>query len=85
MKAITLRNMPPEVEGRIREQARKKGISANKAVIGLLEEQLRLGQKAKNRQHHDLDHLFGAWNADQYHRFNASLAEQREIDPEIWR
>jgi hypothetical protein len=84
VKAITLRNLPPELESKIRERAREKGISINKAVIGLLKEQSGLGQKGKNKRHHDLDHLFGAWTQKQAEEFDRTLAEQREIDPELW-
>ncbi len=85
MKAITLRNLPAEVERKIRQRAREKGISANKAVIGLLEERLGLEQKGKNRRYHDLDHLYGAWTKTQSDEFDKALADQREIDPELWR
>jgi hypothetical protein len=81
---ITIRNLPPEVEREIRKQAKEKGISANKAVIGLLEKLMGL-RREKNKKHHDLDHLFGAWTKKQSDEFDKALAEQREIDPELWR
>jgi len=84
MKAVTLRNFPPEVARRIQKEAKAKGISMNKAVIGLLEEHLGTARSERNRRHHDLDHLFGNWAAEQYAEFNKSLAEQREVDPEMW-
>ena len=40
MKAITLRNLPPNLDKAIRKRARAKRMSVNKAVIGLLEEHL---------------------------------------------
>ena len=40
MKAITLRNIPPKVQKGIRERTRQKRISANRAVIELLQERL---------------------------------------------
>ena len=45
MKAVTLRNLPPELARTILERARQKQTSANKAVIGLLEETL--GRRAR--------------------------------------
>ena len=85
MTTITLRNLPPEVEREVRKQAKEKGISANKAVIGLLEEHLGRRTKGKNKKHHDLDHLFGSWTKKQSEEFDKALAEQREIDHEMWR
>ena len=85
MTTITLRNLPPEVEREIRKQAKEKGISANKAVSGLLERQVGLRRRGNNKKHHDLDHLFGAWTKKQSEAFDKALAEQREIDPDLWR
>jgi len=35
--------------------------------------------------HHDLDHLAGTWSDEEAAEFDAALAEQRKIDPELWR
>jgi len=59
MKAITLRNIPPEVQKGIRKRARRKRISANRAVIELLQERLAAPRRGKDGLYHDLDHLFG--------------------------
>ena len=40
MKAVTLRNLPPKLDRTIRQRARQKRVSVNKAVIALLEEHL---------------------------------------------
>ena len=45
MKAITLRNLPPEVARTVQLRAKQKKTSVNKAVIELLEESA--GGKAK--------------------------------------
>ncbi len=37
MKAITLRNLPPELAEAVRKEAERKRTSVNKAVISLLE------------------------------------------------
>jgi hypothetical protein len=37
MKAITLRNLPPELEKTVRKEAERRRISINKAVISLPE------------------------------------------------
>lgn len=33
--------------------------------------------------HHDLDHLAGTWSDEEAAEFDAALAEQRKIDPEL--
>ncbi len=84
MKAITLRNIPPEVQKGIRERARRKRISANRAVIELLQERLAVPRREKDGLYHDLDHLFGSWTAEQAlyhdldHLFGSWTAEQAD-------
>jgi plasmid stability protein len=46
MKAITLRNLPPEIEKAIVERAERQGESLNKAVIGILKESVTPGWKS---------------------------------------
>jgi len=85
MKAITLRNLPPELEKRVEAKARELGLSLNKTVIRLLEEHLgpRSTPLAPQRCH-DLDHLAGSWTAEEAEEFDRALDEQRRIDPELW-
>ena len=86
MKAITVRNLPPEVARAIREKAKKEKISLNRAVISLLEEAT--GQTAAPRKevlHHDLDEFFGCWSKEEADEFDEALREQRQIDPEMWK
>jgi hypothetical protein len=83
MKAITLRNLPAELERAILKRARETGASINKTVIALLEESL--GPRKKKRvRHHELDGLCGAWSNEEAERFDDTLAEQRTIDSEMW-
>ena len=78
MKAITLRNIPPKVQKGIRERTRQKRISANRAVIELLQERLEVPQRGKDGLYHDLDHLFGTWTTEQAEEFDRILKEMRE-------
>lgn len=86
MKAITLRNLPPEVAKTVQQRAKQKKTSVNKAVIELLEESV--GSKAKKKEkvrYHDLDHLIGTWTKKEAEEFDKLVAEQRTIDPEFWK
>jgi len=85
VKAITLRNIPPDLDKAIRKRARGKRVSVNKAVLGLLEEHLRPAEKRRPDLHHDLDHLSGSWPEDMAAAFDRALAEQRPIDPDVWK
>ena len=85
MKAITLRNLPPEVSKAIQQRAKRKKTSVNRAVIGLLEESLGKKQQKKDKvRYHDLDHLAGSWTKKEAEEFEKFIAEQRTIDPGLW-
>jgi len=85
MKAITLRNIPAEVQRAIREKARQKRISANKAVIELLEERIGRVRSEKKTVYHDLDHLAGTWTRKQAAEFERTLEMLRPIDEDLWK
>jgi hypothetical protein len=86
MKAITLRNLPPEVARRVEEKSRELGLSLNKTVVRLLEERLVGAGKSGGRvRYDDLDWLIGSISKEEAEELRASLAEQRQIDEELWR
>ncbi len=83
MKALTIRDIPKEVEKVIKKRAARKNTSLNKAVIDLLEEAT--GKKSKKKTtYHDLDCLFGSWTKKEASEFDKNLKEQRGIDKELW-
>ena len=87
MKAITLRNLPPEIEKLVRKEADRQRTSINKAVIRLLERKAEGHKKKKLRikEYGDLDTLAGSWTKKEAAEFNRALAAQRTIDPELWK
>ncbi|THJ17015.1 MAG: hypothetical protein CAF45_016895 [Nitrospira sp. CG24E] len=85
MKAITLRNLPPDLDKAIRKQARGKRMSVNKAVIGLLEDHLTQAKRKRAELHHDLDDLCGSWTKEAADEFDRVLAIQRAIDRTLWK
>ena len=85
MKAITLRNLPPELDKSIRKRARGKRMSVNEAVIGLLEDHLTQDKTKRAELHHDLDDLCGSWTEDAAAAFDRVLAKQRTIDQDVWK
>jgi plasmid stability protein len=85
MKAITLRNIPPNLSRRIERRAKEKGASMNRTVIQILEDSLGTSNKRAAQLHHDLDHLAGSWSEVEATDFDEDLAAQRGIDPELWR
>jgi plasmid stability protein len=84
MKAVTLRNLPPQLDRTIRQRAKKKGVSVNKVVISLLQDHLGESDRKPVRRYHDLDELAGSWSKQEAAAFERTLARQRGIDPEMW-
>jgi hypothetical protein len=82
---ITVRNLPPAVARAIKEKARKEKLSLNRAIVKLLEQATGAGTPKEKVIHRDLDHLAGTWSDLEYREFRAALAEQRQIDPEMWK
>jgi plasmid stability protein len=85
MKAVTLRNLPPQLDRTIRKRAKKKGVSVNKVVISLLQDHLGESERRPVRRYHDLDELAGSWSKQEAKLFERTLAKQRGIDPEMWK
>jgi hypothetical protein len=87
MKAITLRNLPPDLAKAVRREAERKRTSINKAVISLLESKADIQKKKKGRkpQHQELDALAGSWSKKEAEEFDKALAAQRPIDPDLWK
>lgn len=83
LRAVTIRNVPPEVERAILARARERGISVNKAVVGMLKEQV--GGRGEKKRYDDLDALAGIWTTQETEDFDQALREQRRPDPEIWK
>jgi plasmid stability protein len=85
MKAVTLRNLPPQLDRTIRQRAKQKGVSVNKVVIGLLQDHLGESEQKRTRRYHDLDELAGSWDKQDAEAFDRALAKQRGIDLEMWK
>jgi hypothetical protein len=85
VKAITLRNLPPELARMVRRQATERQISINKAVISLLEGATGTVRRKQTTLHHDLDELAGSWTEAEAAEFEGTLAQQRGIDRDLWK
>ncbi|MBI2566841.1 MAG: hypothetical protein HYV63_07420 [Candidatus Schekmanbacteria bacterium] len=85
MKAITLRNLPPELARRIEEESSERGTSLSKTIIRLLEEGL-LCIRAQGGEtlHHDLDRFAGSWSQEEADELDQAVRKQRTIEKELW-
>lgn len=76
----TLRNVPTRLDRALREAAAKEKKSLNRVVIEALERGA--GLSPETVKYRDLSDLAGTWVEDE--ETNKVLAEQRQIDPDLW-
>ena len=77
----TIRGIPPAVDQALRKRARSSGKSLNEAAIEALSEGI--GVAAAPRKRRDLSDLAGTWVSEP--EVEAALADQDQIDPDLWR
>ena len=81
MKAITLRNVPPDLAEALDREKRRRGQSLNRTAIDLLKQGLGVGTPRSN----GLARLAGGWSDERAREFERALAPFDEIEPEMWK
>jgi hypothetical protein len=77
----TLRDIPRQVDEELRAWARREGKSLNRVVLETLARALGIsGDEVPQR---DLGDIAGTWVKDS--KVERALAEQRQVDPDLWR
>ncbi len=82
MSQITLRNLPGPLEKEIRKEARRRGSSLNRTVIGILERGL--GMQSGQDKKRDLASLAGTWDEAALAEFREATSVFDKIDRENW-
>jgi len=77
----TVRDVPVELDRRLRDSARHANQSLNQTLVDLLARAA--GASGATTTYSDLDSFFGSWTADA--QVDEALAEQRKIDRKLWR
>ena len=87
MHQLTIRGFDDELADRIRQLARREGISLNRAVLRLLRRGVGLGERNDKPDvvGDSLDHLIGTWTAEEAAEINRALEDFSRIDEEMWR
>ena len=87
MKQLTIRGFDDELAGRIRQLARREGISLNRAVLRLLRRGAGLGTPDGDPAvvGASLDHLIGTWTAEEADEMDRALGDFSRIDEDMWK
>ena len=78
----TVRDVPPNVDRRLRDKAKRAGKSLNALLREALVREAGL-EGGEEVVHHDVDHLAGLWMDDP--EFDAAVEAQHTIDEDLWR
>jgi hypothetical protein len=87
MKQLTVRGFDKDLERRLRDVAKTRGVSLNQAVLILLREGagLELPRRRANTVGDSLDDLIGSWSKAEESEFLQAISMLEEIDPSLWR
>lgn len=77
----TLRNVPPALDRALRRRAKQLSKSLNAVALEALSRGA--GVAHEEREQRELDFLFGSWVEDP--EVDKALADQRMIEPDLWR
>ena len=86
LKQLTLRGLDPELERRLRLEARNGGISLNQAALRLLRRGAGLAgdRSAPNEVGPALDHLIGTWSEADARSVQQATQVFERVDEEYW-
>ena len=78
MRQITLRDVPQELDHRLRELAQSQNKSLNRTIIGVLMESLHLGDGGDRKR--DLSDLAGTWSGEEAEEFDSNTRMFERLD-----
>ncbi|MCX6551128.1 MAG: toxin-antitoxin system HicB family antitoxin [Acidobacteria bacterium] len=86
LRQLTLRGFEPELERRLKLEARKAGVSLNQAALRLLRRGAGLGEAAaSNAIGGALDDFIGTWSESDARSLLEATAVFDRVDEEFWR
>jgi len=86
VKKLTVRGFDKELERRLRDVARTKGVSLNQAALILLREGAGL-EAPRGRAHlvgDSLEGLIGSWSTAEEAEFLRAISGLEAVDPSLW-
>lgn len=86
MNQLTVRGFDEELERRLRQLAKARGVSLNQAALMLLREGAGLGatRRRANTVGDSLNHLIGAWSEEEEAEFLKVISGLEEVDSSLW-
>ena len=86
MANLSVRGVAEKSLQRIKQTAKRRGLSVNRLITDMLNAEAGLAPAAKPFTiHHDLDKLSGTWSAAEARAFDKATASFGQIDEGLWR
>lgn len=86
MANLCVRGVAEKSLQRLKQNARRQGVSVNRLITGMLNSDTDFAPAAKPLAvHHDLDRLAGTWSAAEASAFDKTTASFGQIDKDLWR
>ena len=86
MVNISLRGLDESTALRLKNEARRRGLSVNAFVLQLIRQGIGKRPTGPRRfVHHDLDELAGTWSPEEATIFLEALSDFEQVDDEVWR
>lgn len=88
MRQMTLRDIPEDIELLARAEARRQGVSLNKAFLSLLRKSAQQNRArsvvADDARSSRFSRFCGVWTNAEATDFDTALEQQRSVDDEMW-
>lgn len=85
MAQITIRDMDPEIEQKIRKISRMTGKSLNKVILEMIYNYTGFNKKKQASPAASLRKLSGGWSKKEASDFLKSIASCEQIDEDMWK
>ncbi len=86
MANLSVRGVAEKSLQRMKQTAKRQGVSVNSLITDMLNAETGLAPVAKPFAiHHDLDKLAGTWSASEARAFDKATASFGQIDKGLWR
>ncbi len=85
MGSLSIRGVDDRLAALLKKKAQASNRSVNQFVLEALKRHVGLEKEERfTKEHHDLDHLFGTWSENEYHKIQDKIDAERQIDEELW-
>ncbi|MGV8040461.1 MAG: ribbon-helix-helix protein, CopG family [Thermoanaerobaculaceae bacterium] len=85
MNAMTVRGLDESDTARLKQEARRRGVSVNALLKLLVRQGLGIERRSREERHTELDALAGTWSDEDAARFERAVEPFEQVEPELWR